>query len=203
MTDNPEDWQNYPYLVEWVESANKWARDYEIYEFMPADDQGLDPSGRFSKEDGYPGLPEFTTQSTGGYGSEGSKVWTLHDGTDRLVLPDFLMGASSSRCTIGWYLGRIPHGEKAEVLEYMNEVCITCEGQGSYIVAGSDEEVDCLVCEDGPIYVELEHTSSKTNQVSGQERNKAIGPNGILYFKNGPLLDPGLFEMSLERLKNL
>jgi hypothetical protein len=55
MTGNPEDWQNYPYLVAWVNSANKWAEDYEIYEFMPADDKGLDPSGRFSKDDGYPG----------------------------------------------------------------------------------------------------------------------------------------------------
>jgi hypothetical protein len=100
-------------------------------------------------------------------------------------------------------LGRIPHGEKAEVLDYLNEVCITCEGQGSCYVAGSDKEVDCLVCEGGPIYVELEHTSSKTNQVSGEERNKAMDPNGILHFKIGPLLDPGLFEKSLERLKSL
>jgi hypothetical protein len=97
-------------------------------------------------------------------------------------------------------LGRIPHGEKAEALKHMNEVCITCEGQGSYFVAGSDEEVGCLVCEDGPIYVELEHTSSETNPVSGQERNKALGPKGILYFKIGSLLDPDLFEY---RQKNL
>jgi hypothetical protein len=40
MTENPKDWQNYPYLVEWVDSVNKWAKDFEICEFMPADDQG-------------------------------------------------------------------------------------------------------------------------------------------------------------------
>lgn len=199
MTQSPEDWQNYPYLVEWVDSVNKWAEDYEIYEFMPADNQGLDPSGQFSEADYYPMLPKFTTESTGGFGGEGSKVWTLHDAADRLILPDFLIGAASSWCTIGWYLGRIPHGEKGEVLNYMNEVCPTCEGQGSYFVPGSDDEVECY-CAGDPVFVELEHTSSKTNQVSGQERNKAIGPEGILHFEIGPLLDPELFEY---RLKNL
>lgn len=198
MTQSPEDWQNYPYLVEWVESANKWAREYEIYEFMPADDQGLDPSGQFSEARFYPMLPKFTTQQTGRwFDDEGSLVWTLVDSDERYVQSDFHIGGDY---TIGWFLGRIPHYGKTFPVQYLNEVCITCEGQGSYFAPGSDEEVDCLDCEDGPAYVELEHTSSNANQVSGQERNKAIGPEGILYFKIGRLIDPTLFE---HRLKNL
>ena len=200
MTGNPEDWQNYPYLVEWVESANRWAREYEIYEFMPADDQGLDPSGQFSPTDYYPMVPKFTTQQTGRFDDEGSLVWTLVDSDERYVQSDFHIGGDD---TIGWFLGRIPHYGKTFPVRYLNEVCITCEGQGSYFVPGSDEEVGCLVCEEDRVLVELEHTSSSTHQVSGQERNKAIGPKGILYFKIGSLLDPGLFEKSLERLKNL
>ena len=130
MTDYPENWQNYPYLVEWVESANKWAREYEIYEFMPADDQGLDPSGQFSPTDYYPMLPKFTTQQTGRFDNEGSLVWTLVDSDERYVQSDFRIGGDD---TIGWFLGRIPHYGRTFPVRYLNEVCITCEGQGSFL----------------------------------------------------------------------
>lgn len=40
MTKNSGNWQDYPYLVEWVDSVNQWAKKYEIYEFIRSDDQG-------------------------------------------------------------------------------------------------------------------------------------------------------------------
>ena len=175
MSVNSENWQDYPYLVEWVESANKWANEYQIYEFMPADDQGLDPSGQLSQPDGYPALPKFTTQSSGGYGGEGSLIWTLYDSSsERTILSEFSMGAGSSWATLGWYLGRRPHTEKREGVDYQNIVCNTCEGQGSYFVPGSDDELECSVCEESPVYVELEHNLSES---------------GILYFTISPLDD--------------
>lgn len=165
MTKSSENWQDYPYLVEWVESANNWARECEIYEFMPADEEGLDPSGQFSRDDGYPGLPKFTTQSTGGYGGEGSLIWTFGDGSERSILSKFYIGAASSWATFGWYLGRIPHTDKVEGFEQQIKVCSNCEYQGSYF--DGDTEVECLACLESPIWINLEHS---------------VGPDGIMTF---------------------
>jgi hypothetical protein len=167
MSVNSENWQDYPYLVEWVESANKWAKQCEIYEFMPADDQGLDPSGQFSQADGYPGLPKFTTQSTGGYGGDGSLVWTFYDGSERSILSEFFIGAGSSWATIGWYLGRIPHTDKVEGFEQQKKVCSICEDQGGYFVSDSEDEVECLACLESPVWINLEHS---------------VGPDGLMTF---------------------
>ena len=46
MSQNSEHWQDYPYLVEWVAELNAWAVKYQIYEFIPSDENQEDPSGR-------------------------------------------------------------------------------------------------------------------------------------------------------------
>ena len=46
MSENSERWQDYPYLVEWVAELNAWAAKYQIYEFIPSDENQEDPTGR-------------------------------------------------------------------------------------------------------------------------------------------------------------
>jgi hypothetical protein len=46
VSENSERWQDYPYLVEWVAELKTWAAKYEIYEFIPSDENQEDPTGR-------------------------------------------------------------------------------------------------------------------------------------------------------------
>lgn len=39
-------WKEHEYLVEWVNSIEDWAREFEIYAFVQADDSGEDPTGQ-------------------------------------------------------------------------------------------------------------------------------------------------------------
>ena len=77
MTANSERWQDYPYLVEWVAQMNQWAAKYKIYEFVPADNSGEDPSGRIRRFRD----PEFE------HTIDGSFVWTVVDeGSEKIHL---------------------------------------------------------------------------------------------------------------------
>jgi hypothetical protein len=152
LVSNSENWQDYPYLVEWVARMNEWVGEYQIYEFIPADETGQDPSGR---------VPNSLVTSHENQGKiEERFIWTLEDNGNpdgRLITTEFSTGIWRVR---GWYLGRIPH----EGLEFSYEAgklaCNQCEGQGFFENAEGDE-VDCELCESGETskFFELEDTS--------------------------------------------
>ena len=179
MTENSEDWQDYPYLVEWVESVNQWAKQYEIHEFISSDDQGYDQSGRFAKN-----REEALEQGD----SRGSLVWTVLDSSSEIsVLSKFSIGAGSSWATLGWYLGRIPHNDDKAGFDFLKKVCSNCEGNNGYFDSELGEDVECLPCVDNPVYIELVHsTSTENDQLSNQQSAKASGPGGILHFTASP-----------------
>jgi hypothetical protein len=179
MTENSENWKDHPYLVDWVDSVNQWAKKYEIYEYIRSDDQGYDQSGRFAKN-----LDESLVQGD----PHGSLVWTVLDSSSEIsVLSKFSIGAGSSWATLGWYLGRIPHNDEKVVFDFLKKVCSKCQGNGGYFDPEVGDDVECLPCVDSPVYVDLVHSaSSEGDRVGDQQSAKASGSDGILHFTASP-----------------
>lgn len=42
--------REYPYLVDWVNQVKQWVQDFKINEFIRADAEGFDPTGRVTDE---------------------------------------------------------------------------------------------------------------------------------------------------------
>ena len=179
MTENSQNWQDHPYLVDWVDSVNTWAKHYEIYEFISSDDQGYDQSGRFARN-----RDESLVQGHPG----GSLVWSVVDDSSEInVLSRFSIGAGSSWATLGWYVGRIPHNDEISGFDFLKKVCSTCEGNNGYFDSELGEDVECLPCLDNPAYIELAHkASSDSEQLSNQKSMRASEPQGILCFTASP-----------------
>jgi hypothetical protein len=174
MAENSENWQEYPYLVKWVDSVNKWARDYEIYEFIKSDDQGYDQSGRFAKN-----RDESLVQGN----PLGSVVWTVLDTSSEInVRSEFSIGAGSSWATLGWYLGRVSHGDEKTGFDFLKKICSKCEGAGGYFDSTVADDVECLPCVDNPIYIDLIHKDSDASGDGDQKSVKDSDPEGILSF---------------------
>ena len=174
MAENSENWQEHPYLVKWVDSVNKWAKDYEIYEFISSDEQGYDQSGRFAKN-----RDEALEKGD----SKDSLVWTLVDSSSEInVLSKFSIGAGSSWATLGWFLGRIPHSQEKIGFDFLKKICSKCEGAGGYFDSELADDVECLPCVDNPIYIDLVHKASGASGDSDQKSVKASGSEGILSF---------------------
>ena len=152
MNHNSENWQDYPYLVEWVEQMKKWVAHYQIHEFIPADDAGLDPSGRVPNNQ----LTKAENEGT----LETRFIWTLEDngGSDgRHITSEFASGLWLVR---GWYLGRVPHDNERVLYAAGKLACKKCQGQG-WLEDSEGDEVDCDLCEGGETsaYIELEETN--------------------------------------------
>jgi hypothetical protein len=179
MTENSQNWQDYPYLVDWVDSVNQWAKQYEIFEFIRSDDQGYDQSGRFAKN-----RDESLVQGD----PQGSLVWTVLDSSSEInVLSKFSIGAGSSWATLGWYLGRIPHNNQMAGFDFLKKVCSNCQGNGGYFDPEVGDDVECLPCLDSPVYVDLVHSvSNEGGRVGDQQSAKASGSDGILHFTASP-----------------
>ena len=179
MTNSSENWQDYPYLVQWVDSVNNWAREYQIYEFVSADDQGYDPSGQLGKN-----LEESLRHGD----PLRSFIWTIEDNpSDISVTSEFFIGMGSTWRILGWYFGRVSHNNKRAGFDFMKKVCSTCQGAGGFFDPDRNEEVECLPCVDSPVYVDLVHSaSSGGDQTGDQQSAKATGPEGILRFTAAP-----------------
>jgi hypothetical protein len=179
MTKSSENWQDHPYLVEWVDSVNKWAQEYEIYEFVRADDQGYDLSGQLGKN-----LEESIRHDDPLL----SYIWTVEDNpSDICVTSEFFIGGGSTWRILGWYFGRVPHNNKRAGFDFLKKVCSTCQGAGRFFDPNINEEVDCLPCVDSPVQVDLVHSASSSSVREGDQQSaKASGPEGILHFSASP-----------------
>lgn len=153
LDENSENWQDYPHLVEWVDQMKKWAADYQIYEFIGADEDGQDPSGRIPVE--------FSYQRDENAGRlERHFIWTLEDNgasDGRIITSEFSSGMS--RYNFGWYVGRVPHENGRLIFDAGKLACNKCEGQG-FLEDSEGDEVDCELCEGGEtsLYFRLEDT---------------------------------------------
>ncbi len=159
MEENSDNWRDYPYVVEWVEQMKQWARDYQIYEFIPADDNGLDRSGRIPNSHVTPAENEGKLEER--------FIWTLEDngGSDgRWITSEFSSGFGLNR---GWYVGRVPHENERQRYAGGKLACKKCEGQGFFedseaktLEAALASAVDCDLCEGGEtsLYIALEDT---------------------------------------------
>lgn len=150
MAENNKTWKDIQYLVDWVDSMNQWVEDFQIYEFIKADNNGEDPSGRIPSLQTVGELPIDTTV-----------VWSVFDSTSEVVITsEYFTGAGASSGTLGWFLGRVPHGDKRIVLDYLKTVCELCEGEGWFENEEGEEEEceDCLV---NPKGLWLEETDFK------------------------------------------
>lgn len=134
-TVTAENWQNYPYIVEWVESMKKWAAEYEIFEFIPSVD-GFDPSGRIPLD--------LFEPDTGSIPID--RIWTEID--DGQLTSEFMVGDWGSGGVVGWYVGRVSHEGKPVGLVSGYRLCLVCEGN-YYFEDESGEEVYCDDCSSG------------------------------------------------------
>lgn len=150
MDEQSENWEDYPYAVEWVERMNQWALEYQVGEFIPADDDGQDPSGR---------VPNFLAAADENHGKlERSHLWTLEDTGDsegRRITSEFSSGDWRVR---GWYLAGVPYVGDEISLPAGLLLCSQCRGERVF-EDSEGEEVDCDLCWDGvTLFVELEET---------------------------------------------
>lgn len=147
MNENPEQWKDFPNVVEWVSQMKAWAEKYQIYEFIKADASGQDPSGRIRSLS----LPEDSS-------FDESLVWTVFDSSSEVVITsEFSTGMGSSSGAIGWYLGREPHSSEKEIYDYLKRACNLCSGE-SIFTDSDGEEQECENCLEASTSVWLDET---------------------------------------------
>lgn len=150
--DKDSKWESFPHIVEWVSQMNQWAKDFQIYEFVPADADGLDPSGR---------IPIDNVPDTGAQGSiEKQFIWTLTDppGDATQWVSTFFMSAHWQ--VLGWYIGRVSHNDENINLMAGVYACNGCRGEGRWWDSEGDE-VECEACDGGETseWVQLKDTA--------------------------------------------
>ena len=146
MTENSDNWQDYPYLIDWVAQMNAWAEKYQIYELIPADNSGEDPSGRIRRFRD----PEFKNTI------DGSFVWTVVDEGGQKYL---YSGDVWHSGVVGWYVGKVSHSNETLGFDAGKLACSKCQGQ-SFFEEDEGDEVDCDQCEAGEtsVWIDLEDT---------------------------------------------
>lgn len=140
LNEKSESWRDYPHLVKWVEQMKKWVVDYQIYEFIAADDDGRDPSGR---------IPELWATEAENVGKIESRfIWTDHPGDD-VISSSFTSGSSGGGWNVsGWYVGRVPHDSESLYYDSAKRACNRCQGS-QFFENSEGEEEDCDLCWDG------------------------------------------------------
>ena len=120
MSKNSERWQDYPYLVEWVAELNAWAAKYQIYEFIPSDENQEDPSGR---------IPSVVDPEKLGTVSK-KYIWTLKtvNGGEVFIESEFLEWFEGDAWIRGWYVGRVSHENEGISIEAGKDACSRCQG---------------------------------------------------------------------------
>jgi len=121
MSENSERWQDYPYLDEWVAELNAWAAKYQIYEFIPSDENQEDPSGR---------IPSVVDPGT----ISREFIWTLKTVNEGEVFieSEFLDWLEDDAWIRGWYVGRVSHENEPVIIEAGKDSCSQCLGTSEF-----------------------------------------------------------------------
>jgi hypothetical protein len=132
-------WREISEFLEWYEAAETWKKEFGVFEYIEADENGKDPTGRSSSYDE-------------------KYVWTLQSWDTDFIEPGRGEGFGSSGGVEGWYISKEPWTETnkptIEALKIIS--CITC-GEGEL----ADPE-DCETCDyEGTIWMRLEDTGWK------------------------------------------
>jgi hypothetical protein len=144
-------WREYPHIVTWVSEMNDWAQKYEIYEFIPADTDGYDPSGKL--ESG----PSDNLADRIDLGL----VWTELLESEELIISEYKSGDWGSGGVYGWYIGRVSHQHQEITFAAGKFACSICEGLVNYETEDG-EEADCEQCEmEDPALIRLSDTDFK------------------------------------------
>jgi hypothetical protein len=154
---NPKD---YPYLIEWVNSAKRWVKEYKIREFISANEEGLDPSGRVTEES------KLTKDSNSGSPIPASLIWSSTGFAEFFISSELEFWASGTHMVYGWYIGEVPHDSSKIYIPSMMHVCKICLGTGSvsipenYSMEDRDPDSKFEIREDkeGLHYIPLEYT---------------------------------------------
>jgi hypothetical protein len=130
------DWKAVDEFVQWHKAAEDWKQEFEVFEFVQADPNGFDTSGRVSNFDDH-------------------FVWSLKSWDTDFIEPGKFDGFGSSGGVEGWYLAKKPWSEgnrpTIEALKFVD--CLDC-GNGE--VNDPDE---CETCDyEGTIWMRLEDT---------------------------------------------
>ncbi len=126
----------------------KWAEQFEIYEFIQADENGYDTTGRI--EGGVGGAPEGKIDT--------AFVWTELLSSEEVITSVFHSGDWGSGGVYGWYVGRVSHENQNIVLDAGKFACSICQGMVSY-EDEDGEEAECEVCmAEDPEFIRLSDT---------------------------------------------
>lgn len=129
-------WREIPEFVQWYETAERWRSEFGVFEFIQADPEGLDPTGKVSEY-------------------EEHFVWSLKSWDTDFIEPGRFEGFSPRGGVEGWYLSKEPwtDNNRPTIEAQIIVSCPVC-GDGEL----SDPE-DCETCEyEGTIWMRLEDT---------------------------------------------
>lgn len=129
-----ENWKKYPHIVVLVEALQKWKSDFQIAEYVEANESGYDDSGRIqgaSDQQGFEIADEY--------------CWTHFDSDGDWIGPGVKTGDWGSGGVHGWFIGKVPRGPKENMLQTSAFACSVC--QGRYFFEDEDgEEQECESC---------------------------------------------------------
>lgn len=132
MTD---EWQKYPHIVALVGELQKWKEEFQIVEYVSADEHGHDKTGRIEGASDASSF-EIASEFCWTYSSSDGQEW-IEDGVKT--------GDWGSGGVYGWFIGETKRNGQQIALQTHAFACSVCEGAYSY--EGEDgEDLDCEAC---------------------------------------------------------
>lgn len=189
---------DYPYLIDWVNTAKQWVETYRIREFISADDDGFDPSGRVTEDS------EWTTDESSESPIPASRVWSSTGLAEYRISSELSVGENfGDHVVFGWYVGELAHNQDNESIPSLMHVCSICRGSG-YVFIPNDFNMDDINSsdmfeiieeEDGlhlrPLHVTQSHTSIE--EIEYPCRDNICGDSWIYLEDTGLKLDSDNF----------
>lgn len=121
--------REYPYLVDWVNQVKQWVQDFKINEFIRADDEGFDPSGRVARES------NLTTDLQSKAPIPAGLIWSSTGLAEYYISTELNIGANfGDHMVFGWYIGQVSHQSAKIFIDSMMHVCKVCLGTGFVFV---------------------------------------------------------------------
>ena len=129
------DWQQYPHIVVLVAELQKWKDEFQIVEYVTADESGYDKTKRIEGASDASAF-EIADEFCWTYSSSDGQEW-IESGVKT--------GEWGSGGVYGWFIGKIQRGSQELTLQTHAFACSVCEGHYSY--EGVDgEDLDCEAC---------------------------------------------------------
>lgn len=107
-----DNWKRFPELEHWIRDLEAWVGEFGISDFVAADDQGFDLTGRIAATD-----PKL--------------VWTAETAGDYQTISASLgQGNSPIGGVTGWYIGSKPHAGELVYEDLKTIYCEHCDSDG-------------------------------------------------------------------------